>query len=177
MDLASAPSIGKVCAQIRADHGAPTVLINNAGIASSKDILASTPESLQRTFAVNNIAQFLLVKEFLPSMIAANHGHIVTVASGNSFLPHAGNVDYACSKAGELAFHEGLTVDLRERYKAKGVRTRYEHLTAGVQFPPIHLLSASLVSPPSTNNRTGRSPMNPEMLSHCSRLVGEDIRC
>jgi all-trans-retinol dehydrogenase (NAD+) len=147
VDLASASAISKVCTQIRADHGAPTVLISNAGIASGKTILSSTAESLQRTFALNNIAQFLLVKEFLPSMIAAKHGHVVTVASLNSFLPHAGNVDYACSKAAELAFHEGLTVELREGYKVRGVRTRYGCLYVIIRIGLMDFYLISLIIP------------------------------
>lgn len=58
-------------------------------------------------------------------MIARNHGHVVTVASVASFAVHAANVDYCCTKVGELAFHEGLGSELRARYGAHKVRTRY----------------------------------------------------
>jgi len=56
-------------------------------------------------------------------MIKANHGHIVTMASMASFMVHAQNVDYACTKASCLAFHEGLTQELKSRYNANKVRT------------------------------------------------------
>lgn len=56
-------------------------------------------------------------------MIAANHGHVVTVASMVSFMTQASNVDYACTKAAALALHEGLGQEIRFLYKANGVHT------------------------------------------------------
>jgi short-subunit dehydrogenase len=99
------------------------VLINNAGIGTNKPIFSSTEAELRRVFEVNTISHFLLVKEFVPAMAKRNHGHVVTVASMASFLVHAQNVDYACSKASALAFHEGLGQELKSRYGAEKVRT------------------------------------------------------
>lgn len=65
-----------------------------------------------------------MVKEFLPSMIRDNHGHVITVASMASFVTVGEMVDYACTKASALAFHEGLGQELRYWYKAPKVRTR-----------------------------------------------------
>ncbi len=109
--------------KIRKDHGDPTVLINNAGIGLNKTILDETEAELRRVFDVNTISHFLLVQEFLPAMIARNHGHVVTIASMASFVVHAQNVDYTCTKASSLAFHEGLAQELKSRYNANKIRT------------------------------------------------------
>jgi all-trans-retinol dehydrogenase (NAD+) len=98
-------------------------LINNAGIGSAATILEGSEDFIRKTFEVNTISHFLTVREFLPAMIKKNHGHVVTVASMASFLVHAGNVDYSCSKASALAFHEGLASELKSRYKAPDIRT------------------------------------------------------
>ena len=58
----------------------------------------------RKTFEVNTISHFTMVREFVPSMIKNNHGHVVTVASAASYIVHAQNVDYSCSKASALAF-------------------------------------------------------------------------
>lgn len=87
-------------------------------------IFEENEDDIRRTFDVNLIAHFLLIKEFMPAMVKCNHGHIVTVASMASFITGARNVDYACTKVGALAFHEGLTQELRHSYNAKKVRTR-----------------------------------------------------
>jgi short-subunit dehydrogenase len=68
-----------------------------------------------------------MVKEFVPAMIAANHGHIITTASMASFGAIGGMVDYACTKASALAFHEGLAQELKSYHSAPKVRTTVVH--------------------------------------------------
>jgi all-trans-retinol dehydrogenase (NAD+) len=97
--------------------------INNAGIATCRTILAGTEDSIRKTFAVNTMAHFWMVREFLPAMAKKNHGHVVTIASLASFIVHASNVDYSCTKASALAFHEGLAAELKYRYHAPDIKT------------------------------------------------------
>ncbi|KAL5352022.1 hypothetical protein ACLOAV_001965 [Pseudogymnoascus australis] len=123
VDITSSEKIRDVAEKIRKDHGDPTVLINNAGVGANKTILDETEAEMRLVFEVNTIAHFLLVKELIPAMIKRDHGHIATVASMASFMVHAQNVDYACSKASALAFHEGLSQELKSRYNAQKVRT------------------------------------------------------
>jgi NAD(P)-dependent dehydrogenase (short-subunit alcohol dehydrogenase family) len=80
--------------------GHPTIIVNNAGVVQGKLILDLTPEDVKqyaprffillswalkrsrnRTFAVNTLAHFWTLKAFLPAMIQANSGHIVSVYS------------------------------------------------------------------------------------------------
>ncbi|KIN06817.1 hypothetical protein OIDMADRAFT_107737 [Oidiodendron maius Zn] len=130
LDVTPPPTPGlEVANHIRKTHGEPTVLINNAGIGTNKTILDETESELRRVFDVNIIAHFTLVKEFVPSMVRRNHGHVVTIASMASFLVHAQNVDYTCTKASALAFHEGLAQELKSRYNASKVRTSIIHPT------------------------------------------------
>lgn len=60
-------------------------------------------------------------------MVRRNKGHIVTVASVNSFLTNSANADYVVTKTGALTFHEGLTSELKIWYKAPGVKTTIAH--------------------------------------------------
>ena len=127
MDVTSTSSIKSAAEQIRADHGDPTVLVNNAGVGYDGTILDEPEEKIQRTFQVNTVSHFWTVREFLPAMIKRDHGHVITVASMASFIALGEMVDYCCSKASALAFHEGLTQELRTWYKAKRVRTSVIH--------------------------------------------------
>ncbi|OAL37692.1 hypothetical protein AYO20_02869 [Fonsecaea nubica] len=126
-DVTSSQDIRDVAVRVRKDIGDPTVLINNAGVANARTILDETEEQLQRTFDVNILAHFKMVKEFLPDMIKKNHGHVVTIASMSSFATWAGVTSYAATKAAVLAFHEGLSQELRARYGANKVRTTIVH--------------------------------------------------
>lgn len=122
-DVTSPEAVHDAAERIRSELGAPTVLINNAGIGTGETILSTTPELIQRTFGINIVSHFWTVREFLPAMIEQKHGHIVTIASMASFVTIAGNVDYSCTKAGALAFHEGLAQELQHRYNAPHIRT------------------------------------------------------
>ena len=139
-DVTSPSSIDSVASTIRTNHGNPTILVNNAGIGDGATILESTDSSINKIFAVNILSHFTLVRTFLPAMVAANHGTVVTMASIASLLTPPQMVEYCCTKAAALAFHEGLTVELATRYNAPGVRTVCVHptwtetaLTAGLK--------------------------------------------
>ena len=123
VDITSSEAIGKFATQLRKEHGDPTVLINNAGVGNARPILEVPETAVRKVFDVNIISHFVLLKEFLPSMVRANHGHIVTIASMASFVSQALNVDYAATKAGVMALHEGLRAELKYIYKAPRVRT------------------------------------------------------
>ena len=60
-------------------------------------------------------------------MALKNKGHIVTIASTASFSTVPTIVDYAASKAGALAFHEGLSGEIKHILKAPGVITTVVH--------------------------------------------------
>lgn len=122
-DIRSSAAIAEVAREIRSKVGTPTVLINNAGVARGKSILESTEKDVRFTFDVNAIAHYLLAKEFVPAMVARNHGMIVTVASLASYVVVPNMVDYAASKAAAHSFHEGLATELKTRYNAPKVRT------------------------------------------------------
>ncbi|KIX02549.1 uncharacterized protein Z518_08490 [Rhinocladiella mackenziei CBS 650.93] len=126
-DVTSRESVKAVAEVIRKDHRDPTILINNAGVGYGRTIIEEPEEMIRLTFEVNILAHFWTVKEFLPSMVRHNHGHIITIASLASFAALGEAVDYACTKAGALAFHEGLTQEIRHWYKAKNIRTSIIH--------------------------------------------------
>lgn len=100
------------------------MLVNNAGVGYDGTILEEPEAKIRTTFEVNTMSHFWMVKEFLPSMIKKNHGHVVTVASMASFVALGEMTDYACSKASAMAFNESLTQELRFWYNAPKVRTR-----------------------------------------------------
>jgi all-trans-retinol dehydrogenase (NAD+) len=106
-DVTNKDEVKEVAAAIRREHGVPTILINNAGIASRHNIMDTTPEQLRRIFDVNLLCHFALVQEFLPGMLQSQKGHVVTVCSVASYGGYPGLVDYCATKAGALAFHEG----------------------------------------------------------------------
>ncbi|KAJ5143168.1 uncharacterized protein N7515_001955 [Penicillium bovifimosum] len=122
-DITSSENITEVAVKIRASFGNPTILINNAGICTGKTILKTTPAMTRRMFEVNTFAHYWLAQEFLPDMVKANHGMVVTVASQAGYTVTPNMVDYSATKAAAICFHEGLAAELVTRYAAPKVRT------------------------------------------------------
>lgn len=122
-DITLETSIAESAAVLRKTFGDPTILINNAGIATPHTILDTLAGFLNRIFAVNAIALWLMTKEFLPSMIREDKGHIANISSVTAYMALPSMVDYCASKAASLTFHEGLNCELETKYKASGVVT------------------------------------------------------
>ncbi|PQE19127.1 Short-chain dehydrogenase reductase SDR protein [Rutstroemia sp. NJR-2017a BBW] len=141
-DLSKHAEIADICAQIRNTMGHPTILLNNAGIASGKPLLETDDKEYQAMFDINTIAHFHLVKNFLPNMIQHNHGHIITIASMASFVTIPLNVSYSQAKASAHAFHEGLSQEIKHIYGAPKVRTSIFH-PSWVETPMTRFLTTA----------------------------------
>ncbi|KAM5443915.1 hypothetical protein MferCBS31731_001161 [Microsporum ferrugineum] len=122
-DITSAAAVAETAAEIRADVGDPTIIVNNAGILRTRPLLQGTEAETRLAFEVNALSHYVMAREFLPSLIRHNHGMVVTVASQAAHVACASMVDYAGTKAAALAFHEGIATELKIRYKAPRIRT------------------------------------------------------
>lgn len=80
------------------------------GAGSGKTILDTPTPFLEAIMKVNLSSHFVLIKEFLPGMLEAKKGHVVTIASMASFTAVPGLVDYCVTKVGALALTEGMFV-------------------------------------------------------------------
>jgi all-trans-retinol dehydrogenase (NAD+) len=128
-DLTIKENVDAVAKEIKQKLGSPTILVNNAGIAHAHTMLESTPEYLKKLFDINVFSHFYTLQAFLPDMIAAKKGHVVSICSMSSFVTPAGLVDYASTKAAVMAMHEGLGQELKYRYNAPMIRTTTVHPT------------------------------------------------
>ncbi|KAI8927076.1 hypothetical protein BC831DRAFT_453779 [Entophlyctis helioformis] len=111
-DVSNKTAVREVAAKIIRTHGHPTMLVNNAGIVRGKTLLDLTEEDIERTVGVNLLAQFFLVKAFLPGFIDANRGHIVNIASVMGMVGVNKMTDYCASKFGAVGFTEALRQEL-----------------------------------------------------------------
>lgn len=127
-DVTSLQQVAETAHAVRVSMGGePTILINNAGIARFNSVLDIPEQSLRQILGVNLMALWFTTKQFLPAMIKENKGHIVTVASLASFIALPMSIEYSATKAGALAFHEGLTSEIKHLYKARGIKTSVVH--------------------------------------------------
>lgn len=87
VDLTDEGSIVAACAEVVARHGAPWLLVNNAGLQHREMLLDGTEQHWERINAVNARAPFLMIREVARAMIAGGpegpqgRGRIVNCAS------------------------------------------------------------------------------------------------
>lgn len=113
-DVSNYEQVKNLAKQIEKNIGNEvTILINNAGVLVGKELLKLSDEEIERLFRINVLSNFWMNKEFLPSMIRKNKGHIVTTASSAGFTGVYRLVDYCTSKHAVYGFHESLTNEIK----------------------------------------------------------------
>jgi len=116
VNVADYTNVASTAQKVLSD-AAVDIVVNNAGIVSGKFLLDLTEEHITRTFAVNTLGPFWVWKSFLPSMIANNKGHLVTIASAGGVQATTGLVDYCASKFAVFGANEALRLELGKQKK------------------------------------------------------------
>ncbi|NXH37486.1 RDHE2 dehydrogenase, partial [Dicaeum eximium] len=121
-DCSKRQDVYRVADQVKKEVGDVSILINNAGVVIGKGFLDSPDSLLEKTMEVNTMAHFWTYKAFLPAMIAANHGHLVSIASCAGQCGTSQAADYCASKFAAIGFAESIDMEMKTLRKA-GVKT------------------------------------------------------
>ncbi|XP_053999001.1 estradiol 17-beta-dehydrogenase 11-like [Hylaeus anthracinus] len=111
-DLCDREDVYKKAALVKEEVGKVTILINNAGIVNRTKFLDTPDKLIIRTMDVNVMSHFWTTKAFLPSMMADDKGHIVSIASLAGHIGVPSLVDYCTSKFAAVGFEEALHMEL-----------------------------------------------------------------
>lgn len=110
-DIADVASVHGVVEELEARIGAPTILVNAAGISLSAPVAEHDEESWSRVLGVNLTGAFHLTRAVLGGMLARRAGRIVNIASGSAVRVSAGAAAYASSKAGLIALTKAVAME------------------------------------------------------------------
>lgn len=114
LDVSDAAAMQAVAADWMARHGAPDLVIANAGVAGGFDTAAAEDLAvMRRMLEINLLGVATTFQPFLAPMRAAGRGSLVGVASLAGWRGLPGNGAYCASKAGLIAFLESLRAELR----------------------------------------------------------------
>ena len=89
------------------------VLVNNAGFAIYGKVSELSIDEIEAQMNTNYLGMVYCIKNFLPSMLEQNSGHIVNVASVAASFGLPGIASYCASKFAMLGFSEGLHHELK----------------------------------------------------------------
>jgi 3-oxoacyl-[acyl-carrier protein] reductase len=110
-DVSDEEQVAAAVTRIAAELGAPTILVNNAGILRDNLLFKMTVGDWDAVMNVHLRGAFLMSRATQKHMVDAGFGRIVNLSS-TSALGNRGQANYAAAKAGMQGFTKTLAIEL-----------------------------------------------------------------
>jgi NAD(P)-dependent dehydrogenase (short-subunit alcohol dehydrogenase family) len=131
VDVGDLDALRAVLARVRAQLGAPSVVLHNAVAGGFGTFETVKPEDLEQRFRVNVTSLLVLAQELSPAMVAAGRGAIVVTGNTSAWRGKAGFAGFAPTKAAQRILSESLARTLGP----KGVHVAYVVIDAVIDVP------------------------------------------
>jgi len=115
LDVANAESVDAVMKAVNDELGAPTVLVNNAGITRDNLLMRMKDEEWDDIINTNLTSVFRMSKAVLRGMMKAKTGRISNISSVVGATGNAGQANYAAAKAGMIGFSKSMAKEVGSR--------------------------------------------------------------
>jgi acetoacetyl-CoA reductase/3-oxoacyl-[acyl-carrier protein] reductase len=112
LDVSRAVDVRRVCDALVARRGAPSVVVNNAGINRDRPFLELSNEDWTQVLGTNLSGPFYVTRALAPAMLKSGGGSIVNVAATTAIRPRTNGANYCSSKAGLLHLTKCLALEL-----------------------------------------------------------------
>ena len=110
-DVSDSDQVQAAVDRVAAELGAPTVLINNAGVTRDNMLFKMTETDWDTVMNVHLRGAFLMSRAVQKYMIEAKWGRIVSLSSVSA-LGNRGQANYSTAKAGLQGFTKTLAIEL-----------------------------------------------------------------
>jgi gluconate 5-dehydrogenase len=117
-DLSALTAFDGLAGELQRAFGAPTILVNAAGVNFREPAEQVSLESWNATLHLNLSVPFFLARALLPGMIKKSVGSIINISSLQSFRAFRNSIPYGASKGGIVQ----LTRAMAEAWSPHGVR-------------------------------------------------------
>jgi 3-oxoacyl-[acyl-carrier protein] reductase len=110
-DVSDERAVTAAVARVVTELGAPTILVNNAGITRDNLLFKMSVEDWDQVIGVHLRGAFLMTRAVQAHMTAAGWGRIITMSS-TSGLGNRGQANYSAAKAGLEGFTKTIAIEL-----------------------------------------------------------------
>jgi len=110
-DVTDSAAVSQAVDRVAAELGAPTVLVNNAGITRDNLLFKMTEDDWDSVLGVHLRGAFLMSREVQKHQTEQGWGRIVNLSS-TSALGNRGQANYSAAKAGMQGFTKTLAIEL-----------------------------------------------------------------
>ena len=111
VDVSQSDQVEAAVKRVTEELGAPTILVNNAGIIRDNLLFKMTVDDWDSVMAVHLRGAFLMTKAVQAYMTQEKYGRIVNLSS-SSAQGHRGQANYSAAKAGLQGFTKTLAIEL-----------------------------------------------------------------
>lgn len=115
LNVASDESVDAAMKDVQGNEGAPTIVVNNAGITRDNLLMRMKAEEWDDVIATNLSGVFRVSKAVLRGMMKAKGGRIINIASVIGIMGNAGQANYGAAKAGIIGFSKSLAREVGSR--------------------------------------------------------------
>ena len=115
LDISDDESVQAALKDIEDKEGAPTILVNNAGITRDNLLMRMKADEWDDVISTNLTGSFRVCKGCLRGMMKAKKGRIINIASVIGITGNAGQANYAAAKAGLIGFSKSLAREIGSR--------------------------------------------------------------
>jgi 3-oxoacyl-[acyl-carrier protein] reductase len=115
LDVADDASVERFMRRVAEECGAPTILVNNAGVTRDNLLLRMSAEEWETVISTNLGSIYRMSKAALRGMVKARHGRIINIGSVVGITGNPGQSNYAAAKAGLVGFSKSLAREVASR--------------------------------------------------------------
>ena len=115
LNVTDSDSIEAIVSETESTYGAPSILVNNAGITRDNLLVRMKDDDWDDIINTNLTPIYKLSKRCLRAMTKARSGRIITITSVVGVMGNAGQTNYAAAKAGVIGFSKSLAREVGAR--------------------------------------------------------------
>jgi 3-oxoacyl-[acyl-carrier protein] reductase len=115
LDVTDPASVEAMMKAVTQEFGAPSILVNNAGVTRDNLLLRMKEEEWTAILDTNLTSVYRLSKAVLRGMMKAQRGRIISITSVVGATGNPGQANYAAAKAGIIGFTKTLAREIGSR--------------------------------------------------------------
>lgn len=115
LDVSDKSSMEDFLKSVTADHGAATILVNNAGITRDNLLMRMKDDEWDAVLRTNLDSIFYMSKGVMRGMMKAKKGRIINIASVVGLIGNPGQANYCAAKAGIIGFTKSMAREIGSR--------------------------------------------------------------
>lgn len=115
LNVTDGAQVQAVIKEITSEHGAPTILVNNAGITKDNLFMRMKDDEWFDVMNTNLNSLFTVTKACIKGMTKARWGRVINISSVVGSMGNPGQANYSATKAGADGFSRALAAEVGSR--------------------------------------------------------------